>query len=87
MHYNACLSNELLVPYNPEVQRLRRQTPYLIPSPLQPNPPNPPTFTITDEHQLFHQSRNPGSQEFQGGVVLLVVVTPYQIHPPFTRMV
>ena len=72
-------SNKPLVPYNPEVQRLRKK----IPHPAQ----NPPASTMADEHQLFGKFGTPGSQEFQGGVVLSVAATPYQIHPQFIRMV
>ena len=37
--------------------------------------------TMADEHQLFGQFGALGSHEFQGGVVLHVTATPYQIHP------
>ena len=79
MQYSTSMSNQLFVLFNPEVQHIGRPSPQL--------PPNPPAAEMADEYQLFSQFGIPESQEFQGGVVLPVAATPYQIHPQFTRMV
>ena len=79
MQYSTLRSNQPLVPFNPEVQRIGRPTPYPF--------PNPPAAEMADEHQLFGLFGTPGSQEFEGGVVLPIAGTPYQIKPQFTRMV
>ena len=85
MHYSTRRSQLQLVPYNPEIQRLRRQA--LHPIQLQPTTPDPPTQPMAEDQQLFGQFGTPGSQEFQGGVVLPISAASYQIHRQFTRMV
>ena len=85
MYYSTRRSQLQLVPYNPEIQRLRRQA--LHPIQLQPTTPDPPTQPMAEDQQLFGQYGTPVSQEFQGGVVLPISAAPYQIHRQFTRMV